>query len=610
MIWSVFLIIAAVCLLLSVVFTVIRSKSKYKSGRFIQPTKILFAGVVLSSVLLFIPIYINTFQETECGIAETILIAIHNMIRLFIVDGEFEFVTANLIGVPLWCYKGYTLLFAVLYVLAPALTFGFVLSFFKNISAYTHYAMHYKSDIFIFSELNEKSLALAESLSRDSSRNCFFVFTDVFEREEEEVYEMIEKAKELGAICFKKDIITINFSFHSKNSELNFFTIGDDQSENINQALILVQKFKHRENTNLYVFSTQVEAELLLDSAFHAPTDSSDASEQEKAIKIKVRRVNEVRSLVTRILYEQGYEKIFKSAYPDEDGVKRINAVVIGMGQHGTEMTKALSWFCQMDGYRVEINSFDVSSKAEEKFISLCPELMDPKFNGNFDMEGEAKYKITIHPSIDVDTKNFDDIIKNLPRTTYVFVALGNDEKNISTAIKLRAMFLRWGYKPEIQAVVYNTHKKEALTDITNFKKQKYEIDFIGDMKSSYSESVILNSDIEQEALKRHMKWGSESEFWQYDYNYKSSVASAIHCKMKKLCGIPGIEKEPKDRTEEELWPIRILEHCRWNAYMRSEGYVYGGTIEKAGRNDLAKLHNCLVPFAELPLKEQIKDDD
>ena len=76
------------------------------------------------------------------------------------------------------------------------------------------------------------------------------------------------------------------------------------------------------------------------------------------------------------------------------------------------------------------------------------------------------------------------------------------------------------------------------------------------------------------------------------------------------LCGMPGIEKEPTERLEKELWDLRILEHRRWNAYMRAEGYVYGGTVEKEGRNDLAKTHNCLVPFDMLPLKEQEKDDD
>lgn len=597
--WTIFLIISAICLISSIVLAIIRAKSKYKSGRLLDPSKILFAGVILSSVILFLPIYINTFKSSDCGIFETVLIAIHNMIRLFIVDGEFEFITSNLVGVPTLIFKGYTTLFSILFVLAPILTFGFVLSFFKNISAYKRYITHYNSNVFIFSELNEKSLALAKSLYKNDSKNRFFVFTDVFEKEEEQSYEFVEKAKELGAVCFKKDIVTIDFSFHSKKSDLSFFAIGEDQSENISQALKIVDKLKYRDKTNLYVFSTQVEAEMLLANAFNSADND---------IKIKVRRVNEVQSLISRNLYENGHEKIFESAYDDGSGVKKINAVVIGMGQHGTEMTKALSWFCQMDGYLVEINAFDLDSSVSERFAAECPELM--KFSGVLDVAGETKYTINIRSGIDVDTVAFDKLIQSLPRTTYVFVALGNDEKNISTAVKLRSLFERMGYNPEIQAVVYNSDKKEALTGISNFKGQEYKIDFIGDMKSSYSEEVILDSDVEEEALKRHTKWGNESEFWQYNYNYKSSIASAIHRKMKILCGMPGIEKDPKDRTEDELWNLRILEHNRWNAYMRSEGYVYGGTVEKSGRNDLAKMHNCLVPFAELPLKEQEKDDD
>lgn len=599
--WIVFFAVSAICFLGSVVFAIVRIKSTYKRRRLLDPSKILFIGVVLSSIILFIPIYMNVFDACGCGVVETILISVHNMIRLFIVDGEFEFITSNLSASQGLIFKGYTILFSILFVLAPMLTFGFVLSFFKNISAYKRYIAHYNSNVFVFSELNEKSLALAESLCENDRKNRLLLFTDVYDKEEEQNCELIENAKELGAVCFKNDIATVDFSFHSKNKDLNFFAIGDDQSENISQTLRIFEKFKYRENTNLYVFATQAESEMLLASVFHGTGDG---------IKIKVRRINDVQSLVMRNLYENGYEKVFKSAYDDCTDTKKINAVVIGMGQHGTEMTKSLAWFCQMDGYQVEINAFDMDKMADDRFAALCPELMDSKYNGVYDIEGEAKYKITVHSGIDVETKRFYDMVLALPITTYVFVALGNDEKNITTALNLRASFARVGYMPEIQAVVYSTDKREALFGITNFKGEKYNIDFIGDMRSSYSEDVILSSDIEEEALKRHLKWGNENEFWQYDYNYRSSIASAIHRKMKILCRIPGIEKAPKDRTQDELWPLRILEHRRWNAYMRSEGYVYGGTVEKSGRNDLAKMHNCLVPFAELPLREQEKDDD
>jgi hypothetical protein len=161
-----------------------------------------------------------------------------------------------------------------------------------------------------------------------------------------------------------------------------------------------------------------------------------------------------------------------------------------------------------------------------------------------------------------------------------------------------------------IQAVVENTDMNEALDDVKHFSGKPYAIDFIGDTATLYSEEVILCPDIEKEGLARHLQYGPESDFWKYDYNYNSSVASAIHLTAKKQLELPGIALEPKQRTKEDRKALRILEHSRWNAYMRSCGYVYGGSVEKAvGRNDLAKRHNFLVTFDELPESEQQKDD-
>ncbi len=593
--WTICLVLAVIALICATVLSC--KRIKYKRGRFWDPLHILFAGVVVATIILFCPIFVSFCEKSGYDGWETIPLTFHNMIKLFVVDADlndiYDVVDKDVIG------RLYRIVFSVLGIIAPVLTFGFVLTFFKNVWAYVSYFFHLNSNVAIFSELNEKSLALMQSMHQDEKEKYFFVFTDVFDREEEKNFELVERAKEWGAVCFKKDISALKILRPFKKYKLCFFAIGEDQTENVNQALRLFQRFKNRENTSLYVFSTQMEAEMLLSSAFH---------ENEGDVKIKVRRINEVQSLILRSLYESGYENVFQSAVPHPDGVKRINAVVVGMGQHGIEMTKALTWFCQMDGYLVEVNSFDSNLAAKDRFTAECPELME--FSGKLDVEGEARYTVHIHSGVDVAGAEFFNTVQNLPQTTYVFVALGSDEKNIATAVKLRAVFERKGYKPVIQAVVSNSDKKEALSGITNFKGQSYAIDFIGDTNSSYSRNVILGSDIEEEAKKRHMLWGSENEFWQYNYNYKSSIASAIHKQMKIFCGMPGVEKDPKDRDEKELWALRVLEHRRWNAYMRSEGYVYGGTVEKSGRNDLAKMHNCLVPFSELPLKEQEKDDN
>jgi len=614
MMWTVFFFLSVVFLFLSGLVAFILEKIKYRTHIAPDIIKILFAGVILSATMLFIPIYVNALKSSTCGMFETVLASIHNMIRLFIVDGDFEFVANNLQGVTGWVAKGYSILFSILFVSAPLLTFSFVLSFFKNVSAYKTYITHFWSDVYVFSALNENSFHLAENIKSKNPKKRMIIFTDIFEKQDETYFELLDKAKKIGAVFFVKDIPTVRFSLHSKRKSISFFAISDDESENISNALELIKKYRYRENTNLFVFSTQTESEMLLAKGYENPQSAKNKGDESEAApepKIQVRRVNSVRSLVLRELYENGYNNIFQSAVKAEDGIKDIGAVIVGMGLHGTEMTKSLAWFGQMTGYRITIDSFDSDPLSEEKFKSLCPELMQDGYNGNFTIPDESQYKINIHSGIDIDTKTFDDALINLPCVTYVFIAMGDDQKNISVAVKIRTLLERKGIHPIIQTIVYDSDRNAALAGIANYKNQPYDIDFIGDIKSCYSEDVIIHADIEEVAKKRHMAWGAtESSFWQYDYNYKSSIASAIHRKMKEQCGIQGITKSPKERTEEEKQAIRILEHNRWNAYMRSEGYVYGGDPSPAGRYDLAKKHNCLVPFHELSLEDQAKDDD
>ena len=64
----------------------------------------------------------------------------------------------------------------------------------------------------------KKSLALANSLYAKNPKRLI-VFNDTFEKNEEETYELIEKAKKLNSICFKQDITTVNFNVHNKKKK-------------------------------------------------------------------------------------------------------------------------------------------------------------------------------------------------------------------------------------------------------------------------------------------------------------------------------------------------------------------------------------------------------
>lgn len=578
MIWYIAFFVAAGFLCAASASAVILKKRR------IKPLYILGGGVALASVGLFIPIYAQILKKDLFYGVKVVLLSIHNTIRLFAIDGEFSIISTYTDRLSGWIGSAYPILAATLFVGAPVLTFGVVLSFFKNVTAYNKYLLGCKKDAFIFSELNERSLALARSLKKNNPKRMI-VFTDVFEKNEEESYELVEHARALGALCFQKDIAVVNFAMHAVDTEMAFFIIGEDSGENTKQAITLIRKYRDRERTSVYVVSTGVDSELLL-------------STTEKG-KVKVRRINEVQALISRTLYDEGF-RIFESA---QDGT--ISAVIVGMGQYGTEMTKALSWFCQMDGYRLEMNVFDKKKNSKGRLSALCPDLMKQPYNGDFSTAGEAHYKISVHGDVHAETKEFLDQLREIPKPTYVFVALGNDEKNIEMAVRIRVWLAKFGCWPVIDAIVYNTDKNRALQGIQNSSGQEYDIHFIGDLETSYSEKVILDSDVEAEALKRHLRWGKEEAFWKYEYNYRSSMSSAIHKKMKILCKIPGADKPAEERTQEEREVMRVLEHNRWNAYMRSEGYTFDEV-----RNNLAKTHHCLVEFDKLSLEEQMKDDD
>lgn len=589
--WLTFLALSVSCLILAAVFSFAINSRRVVNKKKFNLFKSLFVGVFVAAFFMFMPTYLSTAELSVIGGLRAVLLSIFNSIQVFTAGCEFGNVLENMAQCPEWLSIIYQAWISVIYVVAPMFTIGVVLSLFKNVSANLKYLRTYFKDVYVFSELNDKSIVLATDIKSKHKKSAI-VFTDVFEDNEEKIYELIEQARNLGAICFKKDILVVNFKKHSGSKSISFFAIGSNETENLNQSLKLIENYRDRDNTHIYIFSTKIESELLLTAIDKG--------------KVKVRRINEVQSLVNRILYERG-NIIFDSAREDTNGDKRISAVVVGMGNHGTEMVKALTWYGQMDGYHLEINAFDKDELAEKKFVALAPELMSSDYNG-VDVEGEAQYQITIHPDVDVQTITFADKISKITNASYVFVALGNDDMNMNTAVNLRMYFERIKIHPVIQAVVYNSQQRRALEGIANYRGQAYDIEFVGDIESSYTEDVIIDSELEEDALKRHLKWGKEEEFWTYEYNYRSSMASAIHMKARVKCGIPGADKKEEELSDEERNIIEVLEHRRWNAYMRSEGYVFSGSKEKSSRNDLAKMHHDLVDFSSLTEEEKRKD--
>lgn len=565
---------------------------------FLAPFHVFLIGFFIAAVVLFYPVYYTDFLESDQGfvkVIKSVLLSIHNVLRLFVLDGEFDNIRdllSDSTRVESSVGAVYTIYAAIIYIAAPALTAGVVLSFFKGASAFIKFSLYPHSDIYILSELNEKSIILAQDIltNKSNKRKRLVVFTDVFEKDEESNFELVSQAKRLGAICMRKDIVEIGLK-RTNNIYRKIYLIGEDEDENIKLALTLIERCRNtpRYNTNktqIYVFANSVESEVLLNSIDNGA--------------VKVRRINENNNLIIHTL--KNYS-IFDDACT-VNGQKEISVAVVGLGAYGIELLKAICWCGQMPGYNITIHAFDKESDVQAKIKNVAPELI--KYNGK-EIKGEPYYKIVFHNDIDVESYEFQEKLSEISLISSAFVTLGDDELNIETAMKMRVQFGRDAISagkhiPPIYAVVYSMSKTQAASHggIKNMCDEDYGISFIGSIQSRYSIESIERNELESEGLSCHLHWVSHvdeadaiGKYNKYEYYRRSSIAEAIYLMFR--------EKLIQNADPELL---KEYEHKRWSAYMRSEGYI--GLGDK--KDYIAKTHPLLIPYQSLSPEEQNKD--
>lgn len=570
--------------------------------RVLTPFQVFLLCFFFAAVAIFFPIYYVDYLAAETGffkVVKAFLLAVQNVLRLITLNGEFNNIRdfladASRVNAVLGeCYSIYA---AIIFVAAPLLTAGFVLSFFRNASAMVRYSLRSCRELYVMSELNERSLALAKNILGEGRRGRVVIFADVFENGEEQNYELVFTARQMGAICVKKDVADLGLKY-ARRCKRKIYLIGEDQDENIGQALKLINrhrgtKFCNRE-LEFYVFSETAESAALLDSV-------------EKGT-MKVRRFHQSRSLA---LTEMLTHPIFSNAIPLQ-GQKQIRIAILGLGNCGTEFLKTICCLAQMPGYTAEIHVFD-KGDAGRRFEGAAPELA--AFNGK-KIAGEAEYTIVFHDFVDVKDPEFAELFSAAEGYTGIYVMLGEDELNIETAMRLKTALKRKTpeEKTPIYAVVYDPAKSEIMQDggLKNMEGKEYGIVFIGSLRECYSLQNIEQRDAEEKAKRLHMQWANteeekrdaEEKFDRFEYYRRSSMMQEVYRELREGLGYwRESDETPAGRANNDL--LRLYEHRRWNTYMRGEGYVWGET-----KDHIAKTHPLLVPFGELPESEKKKDD-
>ena len=142
--YYIFFSLAILILLLSVILSVVVNLASRKR-KWANPFYILAASVFLAAVLALFPLNLADFQGQKAAVFSSLLTSIHSAIRMYVVDCDLSFFIelAEGSGAIEWAY---VLLFNVLLLVAPALTFGLALSFFANVSARFRYLLSFFRD--------------------------------------------------------------------------------------------------------------------------------------------------------------------------------------------------------------------------------------------------------------------------------------------------------------------------------------------------------------------------------------------------------------------------------------------------------------------------------
>ncbi len=501
---------------------------------------------------------------------------------------------------------------------------------------------------YVFSEMNEHAVLLAEDIFRldndqklmDLDRRPLFrpilVFTDAYLDDEAEISsELFERAKAIGAICIKKDLLHLRL----KRTKMVCYLLMDlKASQNVSIFAKLMETAASNERGGLWPKPGEGGKEKVRAYVF-----VKDAVETSLISRIRRRYPQMDERILVRCIRDDANAALnliedvplflpYKSI--SDSRPKSLGVSVIGSGSLAEEVYKTAFWAGQIPNVDLSLRLVSEKAGEAEKHLNMtCPELIEsckayssvlklcespeddrynPPYASLFFEQVEAEDEIMAYPK---------DVLE---RTDYYVIVTGSDEKNIRTAEQLRILLSRRntegrrpGRKVVIAPAVYDDRLAEAVMQYNTDDERTPAMCPFGMAGIRYScQNVFMTRETESARITHRMYTRENSrEESKDEYGYWSDIARTLHAPYKMF----GIGFSGMHLTDDERRLLTWTEHRRWKAYLRSLGFVCASKAQHEWlfkqygdhKGLLEKLHPCLVESALLPEPfNDVKDYD
>ncbi len=596
-----FFLISALIILISTVVISFTQKKGFSNG-----FRIFTVGMIIVAVLTLIPLIIQYNLSNAIDEKIPLITVVLSALQLSTLDADYNF----------WVTESektshvYSVFCIVVFYLMPFVVGGFILSFFEAFLTKCKYKiLRRHREVFYFSNLNENTLHLAKTIALDKKK-ALIVFCNI--RDTNSV--LLEEVKDNRFLVL--DSSEIELLYPSRLGS-NYFEFSTDENKNLSVTIKIVskaQRFNENKQRCIKVFTLSSQVE------------SVEIINQTAKGMINVILVNSA----MRVAYDLLYSNPLTCALSKND--KKINCLILGTNKIAEEIIKAIIWCGQLgEDYTLSLLVLDLNATLFESRLQRdYPEI----FKENYDVK---------FVDCDINTSQLSLALEKYAlKANYIVISTDNDEANYSTASYLRTFFLRHDKelqnKPNISVLINNINKENNLRLIN--QSAGFDFLYFGETHSVYDYKSLVDSDLEKIAINVSNSYQSkykkdfhpskeelERLYYSNEKDRRSNRANALHYIYRLyLMGftIKSFDSSSKDEVQKSEEYIKdldikknetvfvekfsIIEHNRWVAFNRTEGYSGADleiikkymTFTKSHKYPLARYHACICSWDEL----------